>query len=167
MIGNIGNAVKGVGDKIKSFLHFSRPDEGPLRDYEKWMPDMIEGLSKTLNASAPQLYNASKELATKVAEGLDMSKMINDMKNIDTNIIPSKITSAMNISSSISDIQPQENIMEETFDKVMSRYQGNNNDSPINLTVNVNNKKLGQILLEDLRNMKRQTGNGLEALVGG
>ncbi len=57
--------------------------------------------------------------------------------------------------------------MEETFDKVMSRYQGNNNEKPIYLTVNVSNKKLGHILLDDLRDMKRQTGNGLEALVGG
>lgn len=167
MIGNIGNAVKGIGDKIKSFLHFSRPDEGPLRDYEKWMPDMIEGLSKTLNASAPKLYNASKDLASKVAEGLDMSKIINDMGSIDTNIIPSTITSAVNVSSSISNIEPQENIMRETMEDVFSKYQGNNNDKPIYLTVNVNNKKLGQILLEDLREMKRQTGSGLEALVGG
>lgn len=63
-------------------------------------------------------------------------------------------------------VTPQ-NIMEETFDKVMSRYQGNNNDKTINLAVYVNNKKLGQILLDDLRDMKRQTGNGLEALIGG
>lgn len=76
MIGNIGNAVKGVADKVKSFLHFSRPDEGPLREYEQWMPDMIKGLTKTLNNSAPQLYNASKELANKVANGLDMSNML-------------------------------------------------------------------------------------------
>lgn len=25
--------------KIASFLHFSVPDEGPLSDYEKWMPN--------------------------------------------------------------------------------------------------------------------------------
>lgn len=27
-IGAVGDAVKGVADKIKSFLHFSVPDEG-------------------------------------------------------------------------------------------------------------------------------------------
>jgi len=63
-------------------------------------------------------------------------------------------------------VTPQ-NIMRETMEEVFSKYQGNSNDSPIHLTVNVNNKKLGQIVLEDLREMKRQTGNGLEALVGG
>lgn len=63
-------------------------------------------------------------------------------------------------------VTPQ-NIMEETFDRVLSRYQDNNNGQPIYLTVNVGNTKLGQILLDDLRNMKRRSGKDIEALVGG
>ena len=63
-------------------------------------------------------------------------------------------------------VTPQ-NIMEETFDRVLSRYQDNDNSQPIYLTVNVGNQKLGQILLDDLRNMKRRSGKGIEALVGG
>lgn len=62
------------------------------------------------------------------------------------------------------------NIMKETFEDVMSNFMsGNNgnNDRPIYLTVNVGNKKIGQILLEDLRDMKRRTGKDIEVLVGG
>lgn len=62
-------------------------------------------------------------------------------------------------------VAPQ-NIMEETFDRVLSRYQ-NEDNTPIYLTVNVGNAKLGQILLDDLRNMKRRSGKDIEALVGG
>lgn len=62
-------------------------------------------------------------------------------------------------------VTPQ-NIMEETFDRVLSRYQ-NEDTTPIYLTVNVGNNKLGQILLDDLRNIKRRSGKGIEALVGG
>ena len=62
-------------------------------------------------------------------------------------------------------VTPQ-NIMEETFDRVLSRYQSDDNQ-PIYLTVNVGNAKLGQILLDDLRNMKRRSGKDIEALVGG
>lgn len=69
--------------------------------------------------------------------------------------------------SSNPEIVTPQNIMRETMEGVFSKYQGNNSDRPIYLTVNVNNKKLGQILIDDLRDMKRQTGNGLEALVGG
>lgn len=61
-------------------------------------------------------------------------------------------------------VTPQ-NIMEETFDRVMSRYQDSNNSQSIYLTVNVGNKKLGQILLNDLRAMKRRSGKDIEALV--
>ena len=62
-------------------------------------------------------------------------------------------------------VTPQ-NIMEETFDRVLSRYNDNQQIN-LSLTVNVSNKKLGQILLDDLRDMKRRSGNGIEALVGG
>ncbi|WP_051530589.1 phage tail tape measure protein [Ruminococcus flavefaciens] len=50
-IGKVGDAVKSVADKIKSFLHFSVPDEGPLTDFESWMPDFMKGLAKGINKS--------------------------------------------------------------------------------------------------------------------
>ena len=37
MIGAVKDAVSSVASAIKSFLHFSVPDEGPLTDYESWM----------------------------------------------------------------------------------------------------------------------------------
>ncbi len=59
------------------------------------------------------------------------------------------------------------NLLKETFDESLSRYLNNNdNNQPIYLTVNVGNEKLGQILLDDLRSMKRRSGKGIEALVG-
>lgn len=63
-------------------------------------------------------------------------------------------------------VTPQ-NIMRDTFEDVLSNYSGNNNDRPIYLTVNVGNEKLGQILLDNLRDKKRRTGKDIEALVGG
>ncbi len=50
-IGKVADAVKGVANKIKSFLHFSVPDEGPLADFESWMPDFMQGLAKGINKS--------------------------------------------------------------------------------------------------------------------
>lgn len=81
MIGSVGNAVSNIANTIRNFLHFSRPDKGPLRDYETWMPDMIKGLSKTLKSSAPELYNASKNLSERIADGLDLSNIYNQMKS--------------------------------------------------------------------------------------
>lgn len=58
MIGKVGEAVSSVADKIRSFLHFSVPDEGPLTDYESWMPDFIGGLAKGIEKSRGMIENA-------------------------------------------------------------------------------------------------------------
>lgn len=160
MVGNIGGAVSGVANKVKGFLHFSRPDEGPLRDYEKWMPDMIQGLSKTLNESAPKLYKTSKDLANNIANNLDMSSLFED-KNY---LINTDFASTMkNLPEYNENIQPK-NIIGETLTDILADNQNDVNIT-IPLTLNVGNRKLGEILLEDLRNMKRQTGKDIEALV--
>lgn len=52
MIGNLVATVQNVAGRVRSFLHFSRPDEGPLRDYETWMPDMMAGLAKGIRGNA-------------------------------------------------------------------------------------------------------------------
>lgn len=41
----VGNAVKSVASGIRSFLHFSVPDEGPLADADTYMPDFMKLLS--------------------------------------------------------------------------------------------------------------------------
>lgn len=58
MIGKVGDAVSSVANKIRSFLHFSVPDEGPLTDYESWMPDFISGLAKGIEKSRGMIENA-------------------------------------------------------------------------------------------------------------
>lgn len=57
------DSVKGVVNKITSFLHFSRPDEGPLRNYEQWMPDFMEGLAKGIRDYTPVVTDAVRQLA--------------------------------------------------------------------------------------------------------
>ena len=57
-IGAVGDAVKSVADTIKSFLHFSVPDEGPLTDYETWMPDFMGGLAKGIEKSRGMIRKA-------------------------------------------------------------------------------------------------------------
>lgn len=70
MIGKVGEAVKSVADKIASFLHFSRPDEGPLREYEKWMPDFMKGMAKGIYLNMPIIDNAAKAIAETIDSGV-------------------------------------------------------------------------------------------------
>ena len=64
----VTDAVSGVADKIKSFLHFSVPDEGPLTDYESWMPDFMTGLAEGIHKGSPVVYKAIKNLTEGIAE---------------------------------------------------------------------------------------------------
>lgn len=59
------DAVKNIGQKIKNFLHFSRPDEGPLRDYEQWMPDFVSGLAQGIRDNAYLLEDAVSDMAAR------------------------------------------------------------------------------------------------------
>ena len=63
-ISAVGDAAKSVADKIKSFLHFSVPDEGPLTDYESWMPDFMKGLAHGIDKSKHLVSEAMKGVAT-------------------------------------------------------------------------------------------------------
>ena len=62
-IGAITEAVSGVASKIKSFLHFSVPDEGPLTDYETWMPDFMKGLAAGIERNKHLVTDAVRGLA--------------------------------------------------------------------------------------------------------
>lgn len=68
-IGAVGDAVSSVADKIRSFLHFSVPDEGPLTDYETWMPDFMRGLAKGIEKS--------KVMVAKAMDGVAADMVVN------------------------------------------------------------------------------------------
>ena len=59
----VAGQVKNAADIVASWLHFTRPDTGPLREYEQWMPHMMEGLGKTLAASTPRFIGQVKSLS--------------------------------------------------------------------------------------------------------
>lgn len=61
--GLVANAAARIASTVSRFLHFSRPDVGPLHDYETWMPHFVEGLADTMRASEWRLAQASEELA--------------------------------------------------------------------------------------------------------
>ena len=70
-VNGIVKAVKGIADKIKSFLHFSRPDEGPLREYEKWMPDMMDGLANGIYDNLYKVQNAARAAAHSIGVNVE------------------------------------------------------------------------------------------------
>lgn len=149
-IHKVTNAVTSVADKIKSFLHFTEPDEGPLSNFHTYMPDMIDLMVSGIKSNTNKIKSEMENLAG------TMSYTINT----------EAVTGIPSTSPTIKPINVEANNMLDALSNVMA-YKENENDKPIYLTVNVGNAKLGQILLDNLRDMKRQSGKDIEALVGG
>ena len=92
-VGKVTDAVKGVADTITSWLHFSRPDIGPLREYEKWMPDFMSGLAKGIRDNKWKVEDELSSLSN------DMSYTINanvnkslEYNNTIENVIPLELS---------------------------------------------------------------------------
>lgn len=70
-IDKVTSAVSGVANKIRSFLHFSEPDVGPLSDFHTYMPDMMTGLASGIKAGIPMLQKAAGLAAGAISGGLN------------------------------------------------------------------------------------------------
>ena len=79
-ISKITSAVRNVADTIKSYLHFSVPDVGPLTDYESWMPDFIQGMAKGIDDNKYRLVDAVQSMASDMKLTMPMSAPM--LKNV-------------------------------------------------------------------------------------
>ena len=79
-ISKITSAVRNVADTIKSYLHFSVPDVGPLTDYESWMPDFIQGMAKGIDDNKYRLVDAVQSMAGDMKLTMPMSAPM--LKNV-------------------------------------------------------------------------------------
>jgi len=75
MISSVVSAVSNVASTIRSYLHFSVPDKGPLTDFEKWMPDFMHGMAEGIKKNRPLIAKA----ISGVAEVMDMKGILPDM----------------------------------------------------------------------------------------
>ena len=117
-IGAVGDAVKSVADKIKSFLHFSVPDEGPLTDYESWMPDFMGGLAKGIEKSRGMIQKAVSGVSSDMVISPKVSSM-ESMTGTGTAAQPEGISGMLSaITSAI------ENIRTDSGDIVIPVYLG-------------------------------------------
>lgn len=103
-ISKVKNAVTDVANTIRSFLHFSVPDEGPLTDYESWMPDFMSGLAKGIEKS--------KSMVTKAVDGLASDMVISPQ------MVTAGYSNSPNSSISADDIAGITSAIAEAFGKM-------------------------------------------------
>ena len=69
-IGGVINAVSNVASAVASYLHFSRPDVGPLREYETWMPDFLSGIAEGITDNIYRVSGAMTTLGSSMSQDL-------------------------------------------------------------------------------------------------
>jgi len=100
-IGDLKNTIAGVGDKVKSFLHFTEPDEGPLKNFNSWAPDMMKNYSRGILDNKYLVANAVSDVASDVATLANLNN-----QQLDSNEIYNAVnrgTSDANITVTIGD----------------------------------------------------------------
>lgn len=100
-IEDIKNAVKNVANTIHSHLHFSRPDEGPLADYETWMPDFMSGLAEGITNNIFKVKNAVSQVASSMVNAVPTDLSLNIGASINgINGLRTAYASAQSVSTS-------------------------------------------------------------------
>lgn len=61
------DACEDVAETVSDYMHFTRPEKGPLRYYEEWMPHMMQGLAKGIQDNRNLITDQMKVLAADMA----------------------------------------------------------------------------------------------------
>ena len=69
-IGQVGQAASDVANAIRSRLHFTEPDVGPLADFHTYMPDMMKGLADGMIQNLGEVEEAATQVAGAIAQPL-------------------------------------------------------------------------------------------------
>lgn len=60
-------AVSNVASTVRSYLHFSTPDEGPLKDFASYAPDMMSLYAQGITANADKVENSIDDVTQSIA----------------------------------------------------------------------------------------------------
>lgn len=69
-ISELESACQSVAGTVSDYMHFTRPEKGPLRNYEEWMPHMMQGLAKGITDNVGVVGSAAGAAAGKIGEEL-------------------------------------------------------------------------------------------------
>lgn len=63
-------ACREAANTVSDYMHFTRPEKGPLRFYEEWMPHMMEGFSEGIRANTWRVTDQVRALAATVNDSM-------------------------------------------------------------------------------------------------
>lgn len=82
--GAVQNAASWVAGKIRSFLHFSVPDEGPLADADTYGSDFMQLIADSIDENNTKPASATAKAAALISERLKQAKqsVLTDVKSL-------------------------------------------------------------------------------------
>lgn len=105
LIGTAAQAAANVARSVRRILHFSRPDEGPLRDYETWMPDFMKGLAKGIDDNSNLVYDSVNELSAGMKSAMSVPTLgIGGVSGQFGNDLGSYTQAQINANASLADV---------------------------------------------------------------
>ena len=147
--------------------------EGILSTFKKIVNGLIDGINKVIKIPFDGINKALKKIKDVNifgAKPFDFIQTINipQIPKLAKGNVATKETLAIfgeyAGAKSNPEITAPQNVLKETFREELNNSNGT---GQIKIYLNVGNKKLGDILIDDLRDRKRRTGNGIEAWIGG
>lgn len=81
------DAVKGVANKVKDFLGFSEPDEGPLSNFHTYGPDMMKLYAQGIKDNAWRVTDAVDSVAGQMVAPLPAQVTSADLNNAAAGIV--------------------------------------------------------------------------------
>ena len=105
LVGMASQAAANVARSVRRILHFSRPDEGPLRDYETWMPDFMKGLAKGIDDNSNLVYDSVNKLSAGMKSAMSVPTLgIGGVSGQFGNDLGSYTQAQINANASLADV---------------------------------------------------------------
>ncbi|MBC2579691.1 hypothetical protein [Clostridium sp. DJ247] len=101
-IGVVGGAIEGVAEKIRKFIHFTKPDIGPLADFDTYGPDMMKlfgtGIKTNINHVIDPVKDVAVGVKTNLKNGIDAEPLsLGKVSSVNTTKNESKASILINI----------------------------------------------------------------------
>lgn len=144
-VSKVTNAVKSVANKIRSFLHFSEPDVGPLSDFHTYMPDMMDLMSKGIKANTSEVMKTVNGLASEMSNALCIEADTPEIKATSASINP--IASQNQNTSSNDTLSAKLDSMMTLMSQLLNNKQVATDTGDITIPVYIGNTAIDEIIV--------------------
>lgn len=100
-IRELESVCESIAETVSDYMHFTRPEKGPLRNYEEWMPHMMQGYAKGIRDNAYLVTDEINELGRQMAAGVPGASLSNPGKPYTINVFNQTLLDGKVISESV------------------------------------------------------------------